>query len=276
MLDLPSSFYENRLGSVYNYQNRTGSCSQLMSKRSNNLGTIPSSFNWADYGVLTPIKSQKHCGSCVTFGTIGSSEAAYHLQLGKPLTNFSEQDVVNCFANFGRGGCAGSWPDEVLEFIMVRGLEKSEFGSGPQSDYAGKVMNCNAERSSPVPEMIRDYCSFVSLANDQMLMSLIYDFGPMIVPISNYDNTIHSLKNSTYKTGCGTTKRGHVMLAVGWTEEYFIFKNSWTSTWGNNGFLHLARNENTKLCNYLNFAAVPIFRAPSESLGAKYEFEYPF
>lgn len=259
-----------KLGSKASYSNRNKSCSLVLER----FGSVklPASFNWVDHGVVTPIKHQGPCGSCVDFGTIATVEAAYHLQLGRPLTNFSEQDVVNCFANFGRGGCSASWADEVLEFIMTRGLVKSKGWYGNtslDSDYKAKVLECD-EKPKLVPEKLVDYCFYVNLPDDQKLMELVYNMGPVIVPISTYDRSLLYLKDAPYVTGCGRRSGGHVIAMVGWTEEYFILKNSWGSNWGSNGYLHLARNKNNENCNYRNFAAVPIFKKPTFSFGAKF------
>ena len=53
----------------------------------------------------------------------------------------------------------------------------------------------------------------------------------------------------TYSSGilsgpaCGTTL-DHAVLAVGWGtengQEYWLIKNSWNTTWGDNGFIKLA------------------------------------
>ena len=58
-----------------------------------------------------------------------------------------------------------------------------------------------------------------------------------------------SVDFQTYRAGilsgpdCGT-KLDHAVLAVGWGtengQEYWLIKNSWNTTWGDNGFIKLA------------------------------------
>merc|ERR1719230_225912 len=60
--------------------------------------------DWRDQGVVSPIKDQGQCGSCWAFSTIGSLESA-HALAGNDLTQFSEQQLVDCVGTcFGCNG----------------------------------------------------------------------------------------------------------------------------------------------------------------------------
>lgn len=54
------------------------------------LKDIPSSWDWRDQGVVTPVKNQGKCGSCWTFSTIGCLESHYMMKYGQ-FRNLSEQ-----------------------------------------------------------------------------------------------------------------------------------------------------------------------------------------
>jgi len=74
----------------------------------------PTSFDWRDQGALTPVKDQKHCGSCWAFSTTGNIEAQTFIATGK-LPNLSEQELVSC--DFDDGGCQGGLMDQAFTFL---------------------------------------------------------------------------------------------------------------------------------------------------------------
>jgi len=53
--------------------------------------------------------------------------------------------------------------------------------------------------------------------------------------------------------GCNTTPQlDHAVLIVGYTDQYYIVKNSWDTTWGESGFIRLPKNANA--CGLANHA----------------------
>jgi len=56
---------------------------------------LPPYVNWVEQGAVNPPKDQGVCGSCWTFGTIGSLEGSWFLKTGT-LYSLSEQQLVDC------------------------------------------------------------------------------------------------------------------------------------------------------------------------------------
>ncbi|CAG9840525.1 unnamed protein product [Diabrotica balteata] len=76
--------------------------------------------------------------------------------------------------------------------------------------------------------------------------------GPISVLVAAklwFDNYVGGVYNNT---NCGPID--HAVLAVGYTDEYFIVKNSWGPEWGENGFIRIARGNN--ICSINNAAKV--------------------
>ena len=74
-------------------------------------------------------------------------------------------------------------------------------------------------------------------------------------------------KFGQYKSGifndlndCGQSGADHAVSVVGYGSEngqdYFIIRNTWGRTWGENGYIRIARNK--RMCNVGAYAVYPI------------------
>merc|ERR1711872_360165 len=45
-------------------------------------GAAPSSWDWRSHGIVSPVKNQKHCGSCAAFTTVAIVESCFAQQTG--------------------------------------------------------------------------------------------------------------------------------------------------------------------------------------------------
>lgn len=52
---------------------------------------------------------------------------------------------------------------------------------------------------------------------------------------------------------CSSSSVNHAMLLVGYTKDAWILKNWWSSKWGDNGYMYLARGKNQ--CAVSTYAA---------------------
>jgi C1A family cysteine protease len=57
---------------------------------------------------------------------------------------------------------------------------------------------------------------------------------------------------------CGTII-DHSVLAVGFTDTYYIVKNSWGTSWGESGYVRIGVAEGKGICGINEAAAYPTF-----------------
>ena len=89
--------------------------------------------------------------------------------------------------------------------------------------------------------------------------------GPVSVAIDASHPSFHDYSTGVYnEPECGNTPDSldHGVLVVGYgTDEdtgkdYWIIKNSWSSSWGDAGYIRIARNENN-MCGVATMASYP-------------------
>jgi len=61
-----------------------------------------------------------------------------------------------------------------------------------------------------------------------------------------YRGGVMKNKSWIFGSGCSASQLDHGVLLVGYTEEAWIVKNSWGTSWGEEGYIRLARTGDGK------------------------------
>jgi len=232
---------------------------------SNQTVPLPSYVNWVEAGYVTPVKDQGQCGSCWSFSTTGALEGAYGIKYGK-LMSFSEQQLVDCdnLKNGGKDhGCNGGLMDNAFSWIHKNnGLcEESDY---PYVSGNGKSGSCKTSCSNIPNSKIQSYVDV--LEGDSYFMSALL-LQPLAIAIEADQRDFQLYKSGVFTGTCGTNL-DHGVLAVGYGTEtetgkdYYLVKNSWGTTWGENGYIKLGRgsdyNDGKGQCGILMEASYPV------------------
>ena len=207
------------------------------------------SLNWVDAGAVTPVKDQGQCGSCWAFSTTGSLEGAHFVASGE-LLSFSEQQLVDCAGiKYGNMACNGGLQDNAYKYY------EAGFDAMLEEDYSytsgrGKKGTCQYDASKASNVTVSKYVDVTPSNPSQMMAAL--NTQPLAVAIE-----ADKMVFQTYKTGvltsskCGTNL-DHAVLAVGYGTEdgqdYWLVKNSWNTTWGDQGYIKLGRDSSNGTC----------------------------
>eukprot|EP00929_Paragymnodinium_shiwhaense_P077631 TRINITY_DN399_c1_g1_i1.p1 TRINITY_DN399_c1_g1~~TRINITY_DN399_c1_g1_i1.p1 ORF type:complete len:365 (-),score=86.20 TRINITY_DN399_c1_g1_i1:204-1214(-) len=227
-------------------------------------GDLPDSIDWVAKGAVTPVKNQAQCGSCWAFSSTGALEGAWQIATGK-LVSFSEQQLVDCAKfRYGNMGCSGGLQPRAFKYI-----ESNALCTEDEYPYTGKnslFTPCKAS-SCTTPGLAKGaLTTFVNVqGTEQGLMSALVQ-QPVAVSLEADKDVFHLYTHGIVQgSGCGTTL-DHAVLAVGYGtddgKKYWKVKNSWTTSWGEQGYVRIIRGSDE--CGILNGPPVyPTVKASS-------------
>ena len=218
----------------------------------------PSSLDWRTKGAVTSVKDQGQCGSCWTFSATGAVEGAWAIAKSQ-LIDLSEQELVDCATglSYGSHGCSGGQMDGAFKFIMENGqcaISEYPYTSGVTKS-GGTCQKCSA-----VAHL--SSCSDVK-SNDQLSLKAAVAQQPVAIAIEADTRYFQSYSGGVLtSSSCGTTL-DHGVLIVGYGTEngqdYWLVKNSWSTTWGDKGYVKIARSSSTNDPGICGIAMQPSF-----------------
>lgn len=214
----------------------------------------PSSIDWRTKGAVTTVKDQGQCGSCWTFSATGAIEGAWAISKAQ-LINLSEQELVDCATGFSYGshGCSGGQMEGAFKFVI-------ENGQCSLSSYLYTAKDGTCQKCSAVAHI--SYCSDVK-PNDQISLKAAVAQQPVAIAIEADTRYFQSYSSGILtSTSCGTNL-DHGVLIVGYGTEngidYWNVKNSWGTSWGDNGYVKIARSSSTNDPGICGVAMDPSF-----------------
>ena len=216
-------------------------------------GDAPERIDWREKGAVTPVKDQAACGSCWSFSTTGTVEGAYFIHSGK-LVSLSEQQLVDCAREpkYQAEGCGGGWPWSVMDYVSDHGLCTEE-----DYPYHAKDEDCKDDKCTAAIQ-IKGYEEVA--AYDGAALKAAVSKAPVSVAVEA-DSAVFQMYTGGVvdSTACGTSLN-HGVLAVGYTDEYWIVKNSWGPSWGDEGYIKIAyKATGAGICGINQMNSYPTF-----------------
>ncbi|MFH1424108.1 MAG: C1 family peptidase [archaeon] len=216
---------------------------------------LPSEFDWRNYNGQnwnTPVKSQNGCGSCWAFAALASIEAK--IKIARNDSNFnvdlSEQELVSdCLLGHN---CSGGWSDNALEYVRTQGIT--------DESCTPYIYSNSACSRCPAYDRRQWHIDSWGSVPDSQIKEYIIAEGPLTTYLymqsNNYSNEIYRCENvTTYNENVG-----HGVSLVGYNDTggYWIAKNSWGTSWQDNGYFKIAYG-NCRINEYNETTTEPFY-----------------
>jgi cathepsin F len=198
---------------------------------------LPDSFDWREKGAVNKVKDQAQCGSCWAFATVANVEGQNFVETGE-LVSLSEQELVDCSES--DNGCGGGLPQSAYEDLINddRGLEL-------ESAYSYDAQDGTCQASKSKEKVFLSGWTPVSKDEDQ-IRAAVMKYGPLAIGINATWMQLYFGGISDPPT-CNPAQLDHGVAIVGWGEEagkpYWVIRNSWGPSWGEDGYYRIIRNK---------------------------------
>ncbi|KAL5019855.1 hypothetical protein ScPMuIL_002747 [Solemya velum] len=216
--------------------------------------SLPSTVDWRKEGYVTPIKDQGQCGSCWAFAAVASLEGQHFKKEGE-LVSLSEQNLVDCSRAQGNDGCEGGLPDQAYEYIKVND------GVDTESSYPYKARDdkCHFVKAD-VGATDTGYVD-ITKGSEGDLKTAAATVGPISVGIDASHDSFQLYRSGVYnERRCSKTQLDHGVTVVGYGthegNDYWLVKNSWGTSWGEDGYIMMSRNKDNQ-CGIATAASYP-------------------
>jgi cathepsin L len=228
------------------------------------VSALPHHVDWRTKGAVTAVKNQGQCGSCWSFSTTGSVEGQhflFHQQTppgnGGALVGLSEQNLMDCSVSYGNNGCGGGLMDDAFRYIIANGGIDTEASypytaqDQPTCQYTQANLGACIEQFKDIPQ-----------GNEQALQVASANVGPISVAIDAGNQSFQFYSGGVYyEPACSPTALDHGVLVVGYGvdngQKYWLVKNSWSASWGLNGYIMMSRDRNNN-CGIASAASYPV------------------
>jgi len=193
-------------------------------------------IDWVAKGKTTPIKNQGSCGSCWAFSATEAIESAA-LIAGKPSVQLgAPQELVDCDNN--DSGCGGGDGREAMNWVISQGGQDTE----SCYPYTGEDGNCASSQCTPTNKI----SSVTPIDSDESQIYSALQQSPLAIccDASQWQNYNGGILQGSQ---CGDDVDHEIQL-TGYNSAqggYWIVRNSWGSSWGENGFIYLQYGANT-------------------------------
>jgi hypothetical protein len=202
---------------------------------------LPASVDWRNQGVVSGIQDQGQAGTCYSFGTSCAVESAMAIKTGV-LTKLSEQQIVDCSTIKNGGpnmGVSGGQIAPTFEWIGDTGGLCTEQAYPYVSGTTGKTGTCQKTCSKVAGSAVSSVVNVKPKSDTDLMTALTKTI--VSIAIEADQSSFQLYKSGVFTGSCGTNL-DHAVALVGYGADYYILRNSWSTSWGNQGYMYIGKS----------------------------------
>lgn len=192
---------------------------------------VPLVLDWTNH--VSRVKNQGRCGSCWAFSVTGAMESLISIHHGKKIP-LSEQNLVDC--DTVNHGCRGGLMHLAFDHIHSSG------GIATEKDYPYQGVSNDCYLIDPVRETKNVRYTFVPPHRPDLMMTSLQR-NPLCAAVAADSFEFMFYKDGVFDQEDTHKPLSHAILITGYhrggEDPYWILKNSWDTTWGQDGYMHL-------------------------------------
>jgi MYXO-CTERM domain-containing protein len=229
---------------------------------------LPTSIDWRNldgFNWVTPRRNQASCGACWSFATLANVEVlmAYRASTPDPTYDLAEQHLIDCAGasvDCASGGITWGPPGMFLKGtgVTIESCYPYTSGTTGTKGTCQALSSLSAECQAAVTkvddltEILSTIPGFpqwdpppftLSAAAATEIKTWLQE-RPVGVSMRTFSD-LHTYTGGVYEPDAGATSGGlHAVTLVGYDDPggYWIVKNSWGPTWGEDGFFRIKYN----------------------------------
>mmetsp|Transcript_14485 Transcript_14485/g.29415 ORF Transcript_14485/g.29415 Transcript_14485/m.29415 type:complete len:811 (-) Transcript_14485:145-2577(-) len=262
---------------------------------------LPESFDWRTHlpGSVGPIKDQGVCGSCWAFSLVSALESHWFIHNSQSV-NIGEQFVIDCawtdYTQACDGGESGVAAKQLIRSFQGRVPTRDVYGGYLSVD--GKcyvdilesigMMDANSEIDDPVAMaenasaqvsqissntvQVQDWVT-IPPRDDIATKHALFTQGPLSIAFNVVPEAIYYANGVLDVESCeenDVMHLDHAINLVGWgvdelpdgtKAEHWIIRNSWSTRWGDEGYIKVRMGKRD--CGVTTTAGFPVMAAVS-------------
>ncbi|MCQ1535409.1 peptidase C1 [Methanosarcina sp. KYL-1] len=214
---------------------------------------LPAYYDLRELGRVTPVKNQGPLGTCWAFATYGSLESYLVSEPVPEARDFSENNMNNLLSSAAPEGF--DFAEGGNQFMSTAYLAR---WSGPVAENDDPYLSSSYYAGYPdYPEQkhVQEVLFLPGAQGpsaDEYIKQAIMDRGAVYSTMYISSSYLNSITDAYYYSG--SVSSNHAITIVGWDDTFsrdnflssppgdgaFIVKNSWGTSWGENGYFYIS------------------------------------